>query len=49
MGKQIDCLNDYTYLELANFVNDITERDKRIFNLPSLVLQQGCATLAIPT
>jgi NADH dehydrogenase (ubiquinone) 1 alpha subcomplex subunit 9 len=36
MGKQIDCFgpNDYSYLELAKFVNDITERDKRIFNLP---------------
>jgi NADH dehydrogenase (ubiquinone) 1 alpha subcomplex subunit 9 len=35
-GKQIDCFgpNDYTYMELAKFVNDITERDMPIFNLP---------------
>ena len=35
-GKQIDCFgpNDYSYLELANFVNDITERNRPIFNLP---------------
>jgi NADH dehydrogenase (ubiquinone) 1 alpha subcomplex subunit 9 len=35
-GKQIDCFGptDYTYSELAKFVNGITERERRIFNLP---------------
>ena len=36
VGRQVDCFGptDYTYLELANFVNDITERDRPIFNMP---------------
>lgn len=35
-GKRIDCFgpNDYTYKELATFVNGITERDMPVFNLP---------------
>jgi len=35
-GRQIDCFGptDYSYVELANFVNDITERNRPIFNLP---------------
>jgi len=36
VGRSIDCFGptDYTYQELANFVNDITERNVRIFNMP---------------
>ena len=35
-GRQIDCFGptDYSYLELAKFVKDITERNRAIFNLP---------------
>lgn len=35
-GRQIDCFGptDYTYHELAEFVNDITERNKPILNVP---------------
>jgi NADH dehydrogenase (ubiquinone) 1 alpha subcomplex subunit 9 len=56
-GKRIDCFgpNDYTYMELAKFVNDITERDMRMFNLPhyyysklAQVLQNTRDPLVIP-
>ena len=35
-GRRVDCFGptDYTYHELAHFVNDITERNQPIFNLP---------------
>lgn len=35
-GRQIDCFGptDYTYEELAKFVNDITEQDKPTFPVP---------------
>lgn len=35
-GRSIDCFGptDYTYHELATFANDVTERNKPIFNLP---------------
>jgi NADH dehydrogenase (ubiquinone) 1 alpha subcomplex subunit 9 len=35
-GRQVDCFGptDYTYQELAEFVNDITELNRPIFHLP---------------
>jgi NADH dehydrogenase (ubiquinone) 1 alpha subcomplex subunit 9 len=41
-GRQIDCFGptDYTYLELAEFVNDITERNRPIFPLPQWYYHQ---------
>jgi NADH dehydrogenase (ubiquinone) 1 alpha subcomplex subunit 9 len=35
-GRTVDCFgpSDYSYKELAEFVNDITERHRPIFNLP---------------
>ncbi|GKY94156.1 hypothetical protein MPSEU_000381700 [Mayamaea pseudoterrestris] len=35
-GRQIDCFGptDYSYKELAEFVNDITERNRPMFELP---------------
>ena len=35
-GRRIDCFGptDYTHQELAEFVNDITERNRPMFNLP---------------
>ena len=35
-GREIDCFGpkDYTYRELAEFVDDITERNKPIYNVP---------------
>lgn len=35
-GRSIDCFGpeDYTYRELAEFVNDITERNRPIFHMP---------------
>ena len=40
-GKQIDCFGpaDYTYEEIANFVNDITERDKPMRHVPYMYLR----------
>jgi NADH dehydrogenase (ubiquinone) 1 alpha subcomplex subunit 9 len=35
-GRQVDCFGpaEFSYLELAKFVNDITERDRPIVNVP---------------
>jgi NADH dehydrogenase (ubiquinone) 1 alpha subcomplex subunit 9 len=35
-GRQIDCFGpaEFSYSELADFVNDITERNRPVFNLP---------------
>lgn len=41
-GKEIDCFGpaDYTYPELAKFVNDITEQNKPVLTIPEDIYRQ---------
>ena len=46
-GKTVECFGpkDYSYAELANFVNDITERNKPIVTVPKNVLRNMATVL----
>jgi uncharacterized protein YbjT (DUF2867 family) len=46
-GRQIDCFGpkDYSYLELAKFVNDITERDRPMVPIPREYLAMAAKVL----
>lgn len=41
-GRQVDCFgpDDFTYAELAKFVNDITEQNKPVFQIPLPIYRQ---------
>jgi len=46
-GRQIDCFgpDDFTYPELAKFVNDITEQNKPVFQIPKPIYEQMAKVL----
>lgn len=48
-GRRIDCFGptDYTYKELAEFVDDITERNRPIVNLPYPIFKTFAKILAL--